>query len=307
MKKKDDFEEDNEEYDYEKDTDEYKEEPSEEADDVEEETEDNDVEEETETNKEAEEKSSEEFNEEENKTEEEPNESENDVDEIINGNNGFEEDDEKSNKRFFVILAAIIGILILIIGGFFIFKHFSTPAGTATIEDLHKLNLEGKGGEKDYVYNGFSFVYFDGLWYTQMQRDNIMWNIPLHFGPKDLENVSITGKGINDSFKKDEVYITFDPTLKPLSYVALSAAELSSNLIKGIGVMPIAACLKNETDACSDRPIITCESGEAAIYLKQSNETKISLEGNCVILEGQDYELVKATDRFLLQWYRIMD
>lgn len=238
-------------------------------------------------------------------------ESESDVDDIINGDNDSESDvdsDNNSAKRLFLLLGVIVLVFVIIIGGFFVYnKYFISPTGAMTLDDLHRANIEGEESDKNYVYNGFSFVYVDGLWYTQIQRENLMWNIPLHFGPRDLEGINIIGKGINDSFKKNEVYITFDPTLKPLSYVALSAAELSLNLVKGIGVTPIAACLINETEACKNRPIITCESGEAAIYLKQDDEAKVILDGNCIIIQGRDYDLVKATDRFLLQWYRIMN
>jgi len=240
-------------------------------------------------------------------TEEPFTETESDVDEIINGDsNGVEqEDDKSSSKKLLILIGIVIAAFVIIIGSFYVFKHFSGPTGATTLDDMHQMNVEREESDKNYVYNGFSFVFLDGLWYTQVQRGNVTWNIPLHFGPKDLEEVEIKGK-INDSFKKDEIYITFDPTEKPLGFVALASAELSLNLAKGIGVIPIAACLNNKSDACEGRSIIDCESGEATIYIKQDNETKVILDDNCVIIQGQEYGLIKATDRFLLQWYRIM-
>ena len=45
-----------------------------------------------------------------------------------------------------------------------------------------------------------------------------------------------------------------------------------------------------------------------AINIKKTNETGVvSLEGNCVVLEGKDEEILKSIDRFLLKWYQVMD
>ncbi len=212
---------------------------------------------------------------------------------------------DKNSKKLLMLIGVVVGAFILV----FVFVRFISGGTTgATIDDLHKKNIEGNAGEDSYIYNGYSFVYFDGLWYTQIQRkDETLVDIPLHFGPRELEDISFTGK-INEQFMQDEVYITFDPTDSSLKFVALSSAELSLNLAKGIEVMPVAACDKNETVACENRPILTCDDKDKAIvYLRQTDDTgAVKLDGNCVELTGDGWELVKAVDRFLLQWYQIM-
>lgn len=214
------------------------------------------------------------------------------------------EDDNKANKLLFIAIAIVIGLFAL----FFTVRFFYDPGPEAvTLDEMHRLNLAGESGGQNYAHNGFSFVYFDNLWYTQVLAGGDLIDIPLHFGPKDLREIDISGI-VNKSFQKKEVYISFDPTDEPLKYVALSSAELSLNLAKGIGVVPIAACSVNETSACSDRPIVTCEDPDkAVIMLDQTNSTgTVELDGNCASISGEGWELVKATDRFLLQWYRVM-
>lgn len=212
------------------------------------------------------------------------------------------EDSPKDTKKLLILIGIVVGCFAL----FFLIRFVYSPTGGAvTIDELHKQNLEGKTSDINYLYNGFSFVYVNGLWYTQVQGENTLFDIPLHFGPKELEEILVIG-GVDNSFRKNEVYITFNPLSQDMQYIALSSAELSLNLVKGLGIIPVAACIKNETDACKDRPIITCDSGEAAIFIKRANQTMVRLDGNCVILQGKGWGLVKATDRFLLKWYGIM-
>lgn len=210
---------------------------------------------------------------------------------------------EGNSKLLYIILAVIIiGFIIL-----FSIRFITGPSEKAvTIDELHQKNIEGEETDINYVYNGFSFVFVNGMWYTQVQKGNTVWDVPLHFGPKQLEDVPITGK-LDDDFSEKEVYITFDPLGEDLQYVALSSAELSLSLTKGFGVFPIAACSKNETDTCISRPIRTCEGNDSVIYIRQANYTNVRLNKNCAIIEGDNEGIVKATDRLLLKWYRIIN
>ncbi|MEE9525193.1 MAG: hypothetical protein V3V78_01130 [Candidatus Woesearchaeota archaeon] len=210
---------------------------------------------------------------------------------------------DKNTKK---ILEFVV-IIIIVFALTFLARYFYDDEAT-TLDELHRKNLEGEKVGTNYVYDGFSFVFVDNLWYTQVQRkgDTIL-DIPLHFGPKELENISIIGE--NWKLEDPEVYLTFDPDEgNNFKFTTLAILELSLNLAKGMEIKPVAACTKNETSACIDRPIVTCASKDkAVIYLKQTNESgKVKLNGNCVELSGEDWELVKATDRFLLQWYGVM-
>jgi len=212
---------------------------------------------------------------------------------------------DKDSKKLLIIIALVIGLF----AAGFLLRFNSSPTGQViTIDQLHRDNIEGKESDINYVHKGFSFVYIDGLWYTQIQlKDESMIDVPLHYGPRDLKDIPVSGK-LSKSFFKPEVYITFNPTEKELQYVALSSAELSLNLHTGMGVKPIAACDRNATKACKNRPILTCaDKDKPIIYFKQTNSSgKVRLKGNCVELEGSSLEMVKATDRFLYLLYGVM-
>lgn len=214
--------------------------------------------------------------------------------------------DSSDNKTFIFAILAIILVFALFFSFGYINEAYLKPK-PITLDDMHEKTLAGEETDENYLYKGFSFVRAQGLWYTEVGgEENTVYKVALHYSPKELESIKITGK-INSTFQDAKsFFITFDPEDENLQYIALSAAELSLNLAKAIKVMPVAACTKNITEACYTRPIISCDSDAPVIYLKQDNETALNLKGNCVEISGWREDMVKVTDRLILQWYGVM-
>ena len=212
------------------------------------------------------------------------------------------DDSKKDTKKLLLLIGIVIGCFVL----FFLIRVIRSPTGEfITIDELHKKNLENKPSDINYVYNGFSFVYYDYIWYTQVQKNDTIYDIPMHFGPRDVEYIPLTGS-IDKDINIKAIYVTFNPLSSDMKYVALSTAELSVNLVRGMDIIPVAACDRNKTNACKDRPIITCEDNKPTIYIKESDETAVKITNNCIIVEGKGIDLVKATDRLLLELYGVM-
>ncbi|MBR9677603.1 hypothetical protein GOV04_05680 [Candidatus Woesearchaeota archaeon] len=214
------------------------------------------------------------------------------------------EQDNQVQTKFWVI-GALVVLSILII--FFSLPKLLTPKAQS-LEELLINNYDQKEGENNYIYNGFSFIKYDGLWWTQLSLYGDVYFLPLHFGPRESKQVPITGQLSKSFDASNQVYITFDPEQTTgLQYTALAASEIGLSLKKALLRQGIAACTKNNSDACYNRPIITCDNTELpVIYLEHSNNTQIILDDNCIIVQGQNEELVRATDRMLLTWYQIM-
>jgi hypothetical protein len=214
-------------------------------------------------------------------------------------------ENKKSSDKTFIIALGVIIILIAVIIGFKLLRT-QTPK---TIEDLHKLNLQGKlkPGE-GYVYNGYSFVYFDGLWYSQVQKGNTLFDFSLHYAPKDLSDVPLEGDINSTPFDSSPIiYYTFDPLGTNLNYVTLAAGEFSRSMIAAFNKQPKAACDKNETTACKTVPILTCENTDLPlVYFRDESPTRVIYDNNCIIVQGQGPELVRASNRMLLNLYGIM-
>ena len=194
--------------------------------------------------------------------------------------------DTKKPTKIFMIVGGIILILILV----FIFGMKRTaPPGTNTVE-----------------YNYFKFEEIGGLWQTRVQLDNQVYEGAFRFNPTQVEDVYITG---TFSGLKSPIYITFDPDAEEseFKYLALASSELSLHIVRGLNFTVVGACTKNETEACLDRPIVTCDDvNESVIYLAAESPTQITLDNHCVKLSGLEMDLLKSVDRLLFQWYKIM-
>lgn len=228
-------------------------------------------------------------------------------------NNESEDKAKNSSQPFFIAL----GIFALILLAIFLIPHFFNKE-PLTLSEAHEENLEeGKDTDAHYVYNGYSFVYYDGLWYTQIynQLSTETYNIPLHYGPRNLTDIVIAGDlneffaGIstsNISNRSLRYYLAFDPNDTNMGYIALANGELSQNLVKTFNIAPVSACT-TENEQCAGVPIITCNTtDQPVVYLKSGTPSFVYAEGNCLTIQGEGPELVRAVDRFLLKLYNIM-
>ena len=225
-----------------------------------------------------------------------------------------EKGEEEKETKFKSDKALIIGIILIIVvfGIVFSLKYFFAQEKPETIEDLHALNLKGKlKDDQGYLYKGvYSFVKFDDLWYTQMvsPKGTRFYNIQFRYGPKEVEQIKTSGALNTELFNNaSEYYVTFNPTEGNFSSIALAVSDFNQQMTKVFFKQPIAACDRNETTACIGRPIITCDNTEKMVlHVKDSNNSGVYYNDNCIIIEGNGFELVKGVDRVLYDFYEII-
>ena len=191
----------------------------------------------------------------------------------------------KQSKIFAIIaVAAIFGIVL-----FILFGLKTPPPPAPTIE-----------------YNYFTFTENEGLWETVVEVKGQPVLATFRFNPEQVADVPLSGNKVTIG---QPLYLTFDPEAPPDSYkyLALANTELALHLIRAFNITVESACTKNLTDACLDRPIIDCSTKNASVIkLIPTPPAQITLQDNCVILSGQDLDLLKAVDRLLFKWYSIM-
>ncbi len=225
------------------------------------------------------------------------------------GENVGEQEEEKNESKYLLIMiGVIIGVLLLIFGGVALYSKYSA-SHVQSIDDLHQKNLEKPLGDgKGYVYNGFSFVNVDNLWWTELNKFGTRLKIPLHFGPREVEDIAVMGSLNNELFNRgDKVYIAIDPTVAD-KYYTLGISELSFNLVKGMDRGAIGSCTQANW-ACENRTIISCANNTQnlpVIELSLENQTGVFLDGSCIKVSGRGYNITKGVDRVLYQWYGIM-
>ncbi|MBS3137426.1 hypothetical protein J4232_03265 [Candidatus Woesearchaeota archaeon] len=223
--------------------------------------------------------------------------------------------ESKQNTYLFITIL----IILLIIACIFFIPKFYTPENK-TIDDLLDDASTKKATSTSFVYNGFSFIKQDGTWYTHIQSslDNQIYTIPLHFSPKEVENLSFTGDleyylsllGENNiSDFQYQTYLTFDPVGNDLAYIALATGELSINLGRLFNIAVVAGCTNDKDPAClkNNTVIITCENTTSpVIFFKEELPAQVNITKNCITIQGREYDFVKGVDRLLYRMYGIM-
>ena len=219
------------------------------------------------------------------------------------------EEPKFKSDRILIVILVLIALSFVVFFGLRLFLE-KPPL---TIEELHELNLKGKlKPDQGYMYNDvYSFVKFDNSWYVQLksEKGTKFYNIQFRYDPKSLENISIGGKLNKELFNNaSSYYVTFNPTGSDFSHVAVAVSDFNQHMTNVFIKQPIAACDRNRTFACMERPIITCNSTkEIVLYVKEANESKVSFDNNCILVEGTGFDLVKEVDRILYVFYNIMD
>ncbi len=218
-------------------------------------------------------------------------------------------EEPKSSDKPLIFGIAVIMILLIAIIAYSIF-HKEQPK---TLEDLHVLNLQGKlKPEQGYVYKGvYSFVKFDDVWHTQLKspKGTRVYSMALRYSPKDVEDIVIEGT-LNKQFfdNQAEVYVAFDPTGNDFPRVALAVADFDAHITKVFEKVPIAACDRNETEACRERPIVTCsDADKLVLYAREADRFRVYYNDNCIVVEGNGFDLVRGVDRVLYNLYGIME
>ncbi|PIN76022.1 hypothetical protein COV18_01200 [Candidatus Woesearchaeota archaeon CG10_big_fil_rev_8_21_14_0_10_37_12] len=201
-----------------------------------------------------------------------------------------EQQEEYKASKQTIIFSVVAGVVLLVVIGFLFFGFDDSAPTLPTVE-----------------YNYFKFEQIGGMWQTTIELDDQPYEAPFRFNPEQVQDVPVVGKF--SGFVKMPVYITFDPESEydDFKYLALGVSELTLHMVRALNVSVEAACTKNVTDACVDRPIVTCgDFGKSVIYLHTSNETLVNLSNHCITLSGPELDLLKPVDRLLFQWYKIM-
>lgn len=211
-----------------------------------------------------------------------------------------------SNAAFVVGIIAIVVVAVLV---FFIVRSIASQPEPITEVDIV---LDNISTDDAYNYYGQPFIKKDGLWVTTIEKDGQTFTITRQYGPRELEDIDIVYNmnNFSDLIKnRRKVYVTIDPDDDGARYLGTTGASLILSLKEVYGVTARSACTHN-TSVCSEKPIVTCNEENApyaVIYLRHENETKIEYEGNCLLLQGYEKELIRAGDKVIYGWYGIME
>ncbi len=183
---------------------------------------------------------------------------------------------ENKKKRKFMPIIVIIIIFLMVGSTVFVAFLDEEPENNNIIEYN---NYKFQKGQQGYTidYSGIKI----GFEYLPNEVKDIM-----------IENTETLGK---------DTYILFDPD--ELKEDSLEINRLRSLLsVKKISAFP--ACIK--TNGCSNIPVITCKEAKNYLFIKFKNETKITKEDGCIVMETKDQDSFRIIERFIYNLYGIM-
>jgi hypothetical protein len=144
-------------------------------------------------------------------------------------------------------------------------------------------------------YNGFTFINNNGFWYLELSETQI----PFQYFPTETDSINIE---IIENLNLLEDYYN-----QPLFiyYEDYSSASEVYNSLGRYTTRIQTACQTEEECLNPEDPIKDCS--ENFILIKESNQTSLTQEENCLYIEGKKEDLVLITDEFLFRVMGIKD
>ena len=187
---------------------------------------------------------------------------------------------KNSNKSKILISIIIIFLMITSVLGFISLSSTST-----------KIN-----------YKGLKFKNIDDRWIAIINNQQIINAvvfviISLAFSPEELPN-NPTIISLNDLNSAQKIYVTSNPT----ENTQQAQIEFFNNLMPFLSPILIQACTE-DIPQCSEKPLKTCQDATPTtkiILFKESNQTLINYQNNCLTIQGKGQDLIKKIDSLVL-------
>lgn len=162
--------------------------------------------------------------------------------------------------------------------------------------------IGGGGGEQKLKYNDITFTRRGNTWVTLVNNKQLVFD----YFPEQVEDISVSQE-IIDKLNTLEIDTTYDVNDSFAETIALSQYRLQQNLGAVTNIYIRQGLTTNNT---FNLPIINCDDATEhvpVLYFKQSNETKVYLENNCIMIEADsETDLLRAKDRLLYGYLKIV-
>ncbi len=184
-----------------------------------------------------------------------------------------EEKQKKQQRNQFIVGGILIAVMLFSTAGYAFYGGLNDDAGNSG---------------KKMQYNGYEFINNGNLWILNLGESQFGFiNNPNEINSLNIETIGLL----------KELYNYQDKVLYIDSNDNEASSEIYINLVNNVQRIQ-QACL-NET-LCKDKnfPIKDCSNN--LIIIKESNNSKIEQNKNCVFISGKKSEIIKITDSFLL-------
>lgn len=187
--------------------------------------------------------------------------------------------EKKSNKKQMLIVGIIAFLMITSIVGFI---------------------YSGGSGVKEF---DLKFNQKQGRWSTIIDNREAIFT----FLPSEVYELEVKSEIISRMTNTLEVDATYDANSSDAQAMALAIYEIQRTFSFNFDKFLRAGLTTNFSQ---NIPIITCDDATAAVpvvYFKQGNETKVYLEGDCIIAEARNANgIIRIKDRLLYGMFGVI-
>lgn len=162
--------------------------------------------------------------------------------------------------------------------------------------------------KNEYNYNDFKLQKTPTGWVTWAYKGNQPYLLQLRHDPRTLENISIDQNIREIVLSKPTLATTVDKNLT--SRAVLGAIDIANILGRRLGLYGIQVMGATTEFANNQTYVIDCTDVQENLnvaVLKLGEETKVYLEDDCIILQGETEEDInRAADRFVYHILEVM-
>ena len=151
------------------------------------------------------------------------------------------------------------------------------------------------GGEK-LEYGEQTFKRTDTGWSTEIDGERVEFT----YFPSDLEELNISKDVVDKLLDSKVAYVTFNPSSENVQNLELMRFELQKSFSQLFGTYMMLGI--TEPSDVYAQPLIDCTNATAktpVISIVESNMTNAFIDGDCIVLETEEYSVIALKDRLL--------
>lgn len=156
--------------------------------------------------------------------------------------------------------------------------------------------MAGRNSEEVIKYNGFKFSKVDNGWLTYSNDLPVI----LINKPSELEGIDAGFVSLNELNSAEKIYLSSNPKDNLGRYLQ----GLQFNVLKRLKPRIVQACY-TDNEECKDFVLKDCNdaSSSVKVILIKKGKNLIEYKDNCLIIQGEDEELVKYIDKFIMNMF----
>lgn len=155
-------------------------------------------------------------------------------------------------------------------------------------------------------YNNFSFSLTEDNQWILNPKSPEKQQIMFYNHPSEVDYINISSETSSMLADTKMIYVTSDPDDLFKDAIGLAEFEMK-DIMEKQGVYFVYSFTKENV---FNKTIITCKNATFSVpvlYFRHGNETRISYESNCIILESEsEYGILRLRDRILYDFFGVI-